>query len=489
MSNSEVPSPAESGHLTLTSSTPGTRFTVMDSALRPVATTTNWSAQVLNAGVYLVEGRVGSATQKRLLTVAPGKTVRQDLNVEFAAAAPTFGARTTNETHADLASRLSDELRNGVGPDAGLVLLLRNLRGSDSWTLHRDNLVVLNHIFDPVSEWQSDWVDDSYGEATARAARLTPGPYVLRTTRRIRGTIDRIDQTIWLAPGWQTLVFVPNTPSGPDPRGLSVHMTDLGRRWRFDEFEVRAAEAALAGLRDGVTSIDRQTAEILLYGKFENPMLGIIGLHALMLSGPPDDRLADKVVDNLQNLVGDHPDVVALATTRPTRHEETSVNWPPMLERSYRSCLLPADLRRPGTVADGSLAEAIAPLIRIPGPWLRWTVGERFRRAREPLQGLGHEGVLSDRGFADAVWAPEGPEDLEDRPDDRTFALPYAPEDESYADSAVRLVERALDEISAFHNVSVEDTVATVSPAELARRTGLTTFLVGSCLRRLGLDG
>jgi hypothetical protein len=487
MSNSKVRSSTGSGQLTLTSSTPGTRFTVMDSALRPVATTSNWSAQDLDAGVYLVEGRVGSATLKRLVTVAPGSTVREDLSVEFSAAAPTYGARTTNETHADLASALSGELRNGVGPDAGLVLILRTLRGSDPGTLHRDDLVVLDHTFRRVSEWESDWVADPHGGAAGRAARLEPGPYELRTTRRVRGRTERIDQTIWLAQGWQTLVFVPNTPSGPDPRGLSVHMNALGHTWRFDEFEVRAAEAALAGLRDGVTSIDRQTAEILLHGKFENPMLGIIGLHALMLSGPPNDALADEVVHNLKNLVGDHPDVVALASTRPDWHGGASVSWPPMLERSYRSCLLPADLRHPGTVADGSLAEAIAPLIRIPGPWLRWTVADRSRPV--PGQGLGYEGVRRSGGFADAAGALEGPDDLEDRPDGGIFDHTYALEEPTYADAALRLVKRAVDEISAFQDVSVEDTVAAVSATELARRTGLTTFLVGSCLRHLGLDG
>ena len=486
MSNSRLHSPAEAGQLTLTSRTPGTRFTVMDSALRPVATTTNWSAQDLAAGVYLVEGRVGSAAQKRLITVAPGSTVSEDLSVEISAAAPTYGARTTNETHAVLASGLSDELRRGVGPDAGLVLVLRNLQGSDPGTLHRDDLVVLDRTFVRGSEWQSDWVEDAYGGAAGRAARLEPGPYVLRTTRRARGTTERIDQTIWLAPGWQTLVFVPNTPSGPDPRGLSVHMTSLDRRWQFDEFEVRAAEAALAGLRDGVTSIDRQTAEILLHGKFDNPMLGIIGLHALMLSGPPDDELADEVVHNLKYLVGDdHPDVVALASTRPDWHGDTSVSWPPMLERSYRSCLLPADLRHPGTVADGSLAESIAPLIRIPGPWLRWTVADRSRPVPRPR--LGYEGVVGDDEFADA-GPLEWPTDPEERPGGGILGYPYEPDEPSYADAAVRLVERAVDEISAFHNVSVEDTVGAVSPTELARRTGLTTSLVGSCLRRLGLD-
>jgi hypothetical protein len=44
-----------------------------------------------------------------------------------------------------------------------------------------------------------------------------------------------------------------------------------------------------------------------------------------------------------------------------------------MLERSYRDCLLAADLIEPGVLAKGALAESIAPLVRIPGPRLRWT--------------------------------------------------------------------------------------------------------------------
>jgi hypothetical protein len=44
-----------------------------------------------------------------------------------------------------------------------------------------------------------------------------------------------------------------------------------------------------------------------------------------------------------------------------------------MLERSYRDCLLAADLIEPGVLAKGALAESIAPLVRIPEPRLRWT--------------------------------------------------------------------------------------------------------------------
>jgi hypothetical protein len=52
----------------------------------------------------------------------------------------------------------------------------------------------------------------------------------------------------------------------------------------------------------------------------------------------------------------------------------------------------------------------------------------------------------------------------------------------------VELVQKAIDEISAFHDVSSEEAVAAVGPKELATRTGLTEHLVESSLRRIGLS-
>ena len=182
---------------------------------------------------------------------------------------------------------------------------------------------MLDRTFQPILEWASDWVPDRYGKAVAKAARLRPGPDVLRTTRSVQGITEQIDQTIWLANGWQTMVFVPNTTSGPDPRGLSVHMTRLSQPWYPNDEEAGAVEAALAGLRDGVYSIDNRTTFRLLYSKFHNPMIGIIGLHALVLSPHPDDTLVQKVIRNLLSLVGDHPDVMAVASSREDAFPET----------------------------------------------------------------------------------------------------------------------------------------------------------------------
>lgn len=113
-------------------------------------------------------------------------------------------------------------------------------------------------------------------------------------------------------------------------------------------------------------------------------------------------------------------------------------------------------------MADSSLAESIAPLIRIPGPWLRWTVADRPSPAPGPP--IGHEGFLGDEELVDAVGPLERPGDPEERPRGGILGHPYSVEEPSYADAAVRMVQGAVDEISAFHDVSAEEAVPTVSP-------------------------
>ena len=461
------------GRLTVRPMTPGMQVSVLDSALAPVPTSSDWWEQPLSAGVYRIEGRVGLSTTSRLVTVRPGQTQTEDVWVDFAAAAPTYGSPTTNETHAALASDLVRELgAAGGGGDAGVVLILRNLRAAGDDRLRSDDVTLLDEHFDEESAWQGPWRPDVHGRAVGRAARLASGPYVLRTLRDATGTVERIDQTIWLSPDWVTVVFVPNTPNGPDPRGLSVHMTRLGDEWRFDDTEARAAEAALAGLRDGASSIGPDTAQLLLYGKFHNPMLGIIGLHTLLVGGRSEQVSADylrMVIGNLRSLVGDHPDVVALSTVLPDS-EVIGLAWPPMLERSYSACLIPADQRDPHVIPDESMAERIAGRIRIPGPWLRWTAIESTA-----VPGGG------DTTYRSGV--PGGSDAFDGGVRDLEPAAPAAPDAPDVPDAARDLVNRAVREIAQFHDVSPAAAVAAIGVPELARRTGLPTSLVATYVR------
>jgi hypothetical protein len=369
-----VTSGSETGRLVLTSRTPGTLLRVFDSTLRVLATGRDQLTADLRPGVYRIESRLGDARTSELVTIAPGADERHDLTVEFATAAPTYGTSTSYETHTDFATRLSLEVATGVGPKSGAVLVLRNLAGRDRYPMRSSAVTLLNQALHPVSEWASDWVEDqAHDDITGRAGRLEPGPYVLRVEHSDRdGTVETADQTIWLSPDWQTLVFIPNGPDGPDARAVSVHMGPLGARWQGYEPWALAAEAALAGLRDGVPSVPADLINFLLNSKFENPMLGILGMHALLVAGAPEQRLLRTVVQNLLRLIPDHPDVQALAVLLPDAASQ-SVPWPPMLASSYRRCLLPADLDDPNVLPAGSPAERVAPYVLTAGPWLRWT--------------------------------------------------------------------------------------------------------------------
>ncbi|WAJ34399.1 hypothetical protein OUO20_05545 [Arthrobacter sp. FX8] len=344
-------------------------------------------------------------------------------------------------------------------------------------------LELLDGEFNKVPELTSDWIYDERGDAAGCLGRLKPGPYILRTSMRGSPEPEWVDQTIWLSPGWQTIVFVPNTSFGPDSRGLSVHMTDLGSMWHPDDIEAAATEAALAGLRDGTDSIDRFTTEMLLYGKFRNPILGVLGLHTLMMGPSPDPELVQTVVRNLEHLIGDHPDVMALAAALPERDlNGIEVSWPPMLERSYRACLLPANRAHPGVLLADSPAQRIAPLIRIPGPWLRWTAAMDIMRATDRWL---HEEVDIADDF-EYLTSPEYNAGVPDRP----FAPgPARGRLASGAEAAAETVGRAVLEIASFkHYESPREAVRIIGVTELARRTGFPEQLVATSIRRLGLD-
>ncbi|MDQ3623927.1 MAG: vanadium-dependent haloperoxidase [Verrucomicrobiota bacterium] len=99
-----------------------------------------------------------------------------------------------------------------------------------------------------------------------------------------------------------------------------------------------AAELALASLRLGRRQLADEHLQRLLHGKFDNPILGLLGAHMLLDRKQPSLALFREVLGNLQSLLGAHPDVAALRSLA-RRHfaeglppESASVpKFPPML--------------------------------------------------------------------------------------------------------------------------------------------------------------
>jgi hypothetical protein len=135
--------------------------------------------------------------------------------------------------------------------------------------------------------------------------------------------------------------------------------------------ELRATELARQGLRNRRIVVSAKDMRSMLYGKTENPMLAIYGAH-LMIQGEEFDRpFLRSVVRKLRELVGDHPDVMALLLGVDPDADVGDFSVPPMLSSSW-SIIVAATASRPELVPRGSLSAAISERVLAGGPWLRW---------------------------------------------------------------------------------------------------------------------
>jgi hypothetical protein len=164
--------------------------------------------------------------------------------------------------------------------------------------------------------------DDVQHGRAAWSFELEPGGYLLNWPADDLGPDHRALQSLWLAKDWTTLLFAnaPRKGGSPDRRTLSIQMC----RGEFQPYEnpgTTAAELALASLRSNRRQLGDEHLHRLLHGKFENPMLGLLGAHMLLERGSPKRELLAEIIGNLGTLLGSHPDVSALAYIARRRFE------------------------------------------------------------------------------------------------------------------------------------------------------------------------
>ncbi len=369
-------------------------------------------------GLYRLRVSTGAHAEETIITVDEGGYQNLELSTRVLSAAPIFGTRAQHEFHA---YGVRDLLRAGpvhsFGRGGGVVVFARNLVADD-----QDDYTPRLHGHVPVEQlslWQlrADAPQDSsmvtrcdVGSRSRDQGwagcflEVEPGPYVLRWDRpRARASglwrnPNRIvDQALFVSPGWITFVFVGNRPdTGLMRSNASIHMGRFHDDARVDAWSVSASaslanEVVLAGLRRGEVLVGRETIDLLVHSKFGNPMLGVLGAHALLSSSELRIGLLGKVLGNLEDLLGiEHPDYQALCVRAHGRGFDAvslgEVRAPPMLHVSYRS-LIESDPLHPGVLVDDSAAELIAPRLRSETPWTTWTpFEERHAEKVEALQ-------------------------------------------------------------------------------------------------------
>jgi hypothetical protein len=336
----------------------------------------------VDPGIYELQLRAGPMEQSRLLKLEAG-AVHEETNVSMPvrAVAPLDGTTTSREPHQHAAVRASQALR---GSQAGVIVMLRNLPG-ERFAFNqkvRNRLRVVGPTLEPLpGRWE---VDRKYASATW-VSQVAPGGIALRLERA--GPDDRTRyeyRPLWIVRGWQVLVFVPNTVQGPAPELATIHMARRQLGWEPWNESGRigvALELALWGLRVGLPVVPRDLLDLLLRTKFQNPILGIVGAHALLAQPKPNIQLLDTVLGNLESLLGaDHPDLAGLTwqreearRRRPTRKPPPlrPVSWPPTFLASYRALLRLDPIKR-STLAPGSQAERAAARLEDTGVWTSW---------------------------------------------------------------------------------------------------------------------
>jgi hypothetical protein len=386
-------------HLTVRGAPSTLEIELVDSNFASVASSVGPLEVGLQPGIYEIRFREGTEHAEQLLKVEPGPLFLDAPQFARASPAPVERTKTSHEYHEQPVVEACAKIQRdcaGPGPETGgIVVMVRNVRGQDelAFPMDLDTLIsVTDNKLASIGRSDEQWhLDPDAGWALWRSA-LKPGGYTLRTAAGDdEGEV--LHQALWVEQGWQTLVFIPNTPDGPAPELATIHIVRVGEwvPWDDGSGSALALESVLAGLREGRPIVPSDLDQ-LFYAKFVNPFLGIAAAHALLLESRPSSRRLNTVIGNLEQLLPESPDVAALAyrarAAGAKRDVRRSVHWPPLFYVGYRA-LVRADAAEPGVLADGSSACAIAAQLRVAGLFTTWV---------EPTKRPTPRGVARDIG-------------------------------------------------------------------------------------------
>ena len=396
---------ARTARLTVDPGNPAIHVEVLDTGYQVRASGYGRIEETLPTGLYTVRYAAADAVQKDDITLRPDMPLTLDKppKLKFASPAPLNLTSTKHEWHQHPAHELSQNETKAFGSGAQLLLFVRDVnRKTDGCCAtglslrHLDGAPVT-----PLTEVMKTNEADAWAGCNLA---LDPGTYRLRLDL---GSDQAVETIVHLCLGWQSQVFLLREGGRLEARGRLIVdlpgaaqlMTRLGQGFdpwnkvhkRVDLMaageDLRLAELARLALDHGWRGFHSTDLNAMLDGKWEDPLLGIYGLHLLLLASEPDLALAERVLGRLRGiLVGPpHPDIDALDLELAHRQgrsiELPPFAAPPMLRRSW-AMLVAATARQPSLVQPGSLAMRIADRLWGDGAWLVWTVPEE--EADEP---------------------------------------------------------------------------------------------------------
>jgi len=242
-----------------------------------------------------------------------------------------------------------------------------------------------------------------------------------------------LEQSLIVPVGWQLQMFLLQTDVDPGPAmewgadllnaTISLARIEAGYApWDAPGGAASANATALGelarqALARGNPVLKMGELRDLLHEKFANPMLGILGAHALLQCSPTNATLMHEVLDNLRDLLGPHPDVDALAVAAGVAPSEPALpGVPPMLVASWQK-LVERAAEDERWMPEGSLAASIADRLWGDGAWLLWRAEASVSGQLSPLdhgqlmESAAEGSQIAEFTMGDVAYAP-APEDL-----------------------------------------------------------------------------
>lgn len=397
--------PEQSASLSVDSSLDSMQVSLVDSSFNEVVSGAGGlRADGLRPGIYELRFSAGTVAESRLISLSPGEVHQEIAELAFPTATPLPGSSTRDLSHELIAERASQhiarvaqdyELTGAPPVGGGLLVMSRVADGKVSFTeppeLEVQRITAPPDSYPSVSE---KWLDDTGPTWVVKAGAVDAGGYCLRTRD---GTT--VEQPIWVAPGWQTLVFLPSSCDGVEVGQATIVMFPADRTWEpgYELETAQANELALAGLRERRSILPDDLTQVLLESKFVDPMLGLLGAHSLLLRPEVNFEQFDIVIRNLERLLPGLPDVTGLkvlgAEARAAAGEPGEeineplepIAWPPMLLPAYAALIRYDALTGGGTIVPGSPAETVAGLLRGDSIWTAWSPAPDWQRRRRRL--------------------------------------------------------------------------------------------------------
>jgi len=238
-----------------------------------------------------------------------------------------------------------------------------------------EELFLLNADGTVVSSFTSSEIQSDTGHGWLALSALAPSGFY---SLEYRGTPSRA-MAVYLFPGWQTQIFILHHQR-PIIEGMRVFLARVGQGFNpLREDSTAATDLALDFLQNGITRVPQGMMNELLSGKFENPMLGLVGGYVLLRQSSPDVNLLNLVTMNLDRLLGPGvPDVNAIRTIKSLLLKETpppfQFRYPPMLRAGLEG-VIRASLDHQELLPADSVIEHIATGLFADSPWSSWVTG------------------------------------------------------------------------------------------------------------------